>query len=343
MYEVNATTKIKKFHHLNEFQRGQIEALLKMNLPKTQIAKQIGISRSTLYLELKRGTTTQMNSDLTHCKKYFAYTGQIVYKNRRKNSRKPLKISQVEDFMNFAEEKILRDKWSPDSVCGYVKLHNLFDKTVCTNTLYRYIDLRLTKIKNIDLKQKLRRKPKKKYSHEYIKKFGDSIELRPPCINKRLDFGHWEIDLILGKRSSDEVLLTLDERMTRLRHIIRLPSKKADCVVSALKNLQLYYGDNFSKIFKSITADNGSEFADLCNSAVQIYYAHPYSAWERGTNERQNGLVRFFIPKGKPISKVSEMTIKRVENWINTIPRKIFNYRSAQELFNEQISLILAD
>ena len=189
--------------------------------------------------------------------------------------------------MNFAEEKILKEKWSPDSVCGYAKLHHLFSKIVCTNMLYRYIDLQLTKIKNINLKQKLRRKPKKKYSHEHVKKMGDSIELRPPCVNKRLEFGHWEIDLMLGTRSNDEVLLTLDERMTRFRHIIRLPSKKAACVVSALQALQLHYGDNFSKIFKSITADNGSEFADLCNSAVQIYYAHPYSAWERGTNERQ--------------------------------------------------------
>ena len=255
MYETNVIIQAKKFHHLNKFQRGQIEALLKLNLPKTQIAKQVGISRSTLYLELKRGTTIQMNSDLTFREEYFAYTGQVVYEKHRKNSRKSLKISRVGDFMNFAEEKILKEKWSPDSVCGYAKLHHLFSKIVCTNTLYRYIDLQLTKIKNINLKQKLRRKPKKKYSHEHVKKMGDPIDLRPPCVNKRLEFGHWEIDLMLGTRSNDEVLLTLDERMTRFRHIIRLPSKKVACV--------------------GITADNGSEFADLCNSAVQIYYAHP--------------------------------------------------------------------
>ena len=125
---------------------------------------------------------------------------------------------------------------------------------------------------------------------------------------------------MLGTRSNDEVLLTLDERMTRVRHIIRLPSKKAACV--------------------GITADNGSEFADLCNSAVQIYYAHPYSAWERGTNERQNGLVRFFIPKGTPISDVSDLSIKKVEHWINTIPRKIFGYLSSKELFDKQIGSV---
>ena len=105
MFETNVITQSKKFHHLNEFKRGQIEALLKLNLPKTQIAKRVGISRSTLYLELKRGTTTQMNSDLTFREEYFAYTGQVVYKKNRKNSRKSLKISQVGDFMNFAKKK----------------------------------------------------------------------------------------------------------------------------------------------------------------------------------------------------------------------------------------------
>ena len=339
MTEMNVTTKSKKFHHLNEFQRGQIEVMLKMKISKAEIARQVGISRSTLYLELKRGTVTQMNSDLTHCKKYFSDVGQRVYKNHRKNSRKPFKISQVENFMNFAEEKILQGKWSPDSVCGYAKRHNLFDKLVCTKTLYNYIELRLTKIKNIDLKQKLRRKTKRTHSHEYLKKLGDSIDLRPPCANERIEFGHWEIDLMLGSRSDEEVLLTLDERMTRFRHIIRLPGKKAEYVVAALQNLKLYYGDNFCKIFKSITADNGSEFADLSKIPSKIFFAHPYSSWERGTNERQNGLVRFFIPKGTAISKVSNLTIQRTEDWINTIPRKIFSYRSSKEFFYEQLAL----
>ncbi len=136
-----------------EFQRGKIEVLLKMKIPKAEIARQVGISRSTLYEELKRGTVTQMKSDLTYCEKYFSDVGQRVYENNRKNSRKPFKISQVEDFMNFAEEKILKEKWSPDSVCGYAIYNNLFDKPVCTKTLYNYVELGLLKrMKNIDLK-----------------------------------------------------------------------------------------------------------------------------------------------------------------------------------------------
>ena len=123
---------------------------------------------------------------------------------------------------------------------------------------------------------------------------------------------------------------------------MRLPAKKAQCVTGALKSLKQQYGDKFAQVFKSITADNGSEFADLSSIGVPIYFSHPYSSWERGTNERQNGLVRFFIPKGKPISQVSDRTIKRAEEWINKIPRKMFNYASAEELFDQEISLIYA-
>ena len=230
---------------------------------------------------------------------------------------------------------------SPDSVVGYAKKHKLFEETVCTKTLYNYIDNGLIKVKNIDLAQKVRRKPKKKYNREYLKKLGQSIELRPKSVEDREEFGHWEIDLIIGKNEADEVLLTLDERKTRKRYIMRLPSKKAQWN-EALETLKEEYGDKFNQVFKSITADNGSEFANLSEIGVPVYFAHPYSSWERGTNERQNGLVRFFTPKGKPISQVSDRTIKRAEEYINKMPRKLFNYSTSAELFEKEISLIYA-
>ena len=151
---------------------------------------------------------------------------------------------------------------------------------------------------------------------EYLKKQGESIELRPKSVEDREEFGHWKIDTVLGKIEADEVLLAFDERKTRKRYIMRLPAKKAQCVNEALETLKEEYGDKFNQVFKSITADNGSEFANLSSIGVPVYFAHPYSSWERGTNDRQNGLVRFFIPKGKPISQVSDRTIKRAEDWI---------------------------
>ena len=342
MSNTDCITKSRKFHHLTEIQRGQIEAMVKLKVSKIQIAIKVGISRSTLYEELKRGTVTQKNSDLTTREEYFAEVGQIVYEKNRQKCRKPFKISKAKEFVEYAEEKIIKEKLSPDSVAGYAKKENLFEETVCTKTLYNYIDKRLIKVKNIDLAQKVRRKPKKKYNREYLKKLGESIELRPKSVEDREEFGHWEIDTVLGKSEADEVLLTLDERKTRKRYIMRLPAKKAQCVNEALKILKEQYADKFAQVFKSITADNGSEFANLSEIGVPVYFAHPYSSWERGTNERQNGLVRFFIPKGKPISQVSDRTINRVEDWINKLPRKLFNYSSSAELFEEEISLIYA-
>ena len=336
------TTKTRKFHHITKIQRGQIQAMMRMKVPKDKIAKEVGISRATLYEELERGTVTQMNSDLTTRKEYFAEVGQRVYEENRQNCRKPLKIAEAEEFVEYAEEKILKEKWSPDSVVGYARKEKLFEVTLCTKTLYNYIDKCLTKVKNIDLAQKVRRKAKKKHNRENLKKLGESIELRPKSVEDREEFGHWEIDTVLGKSEADEVLLTLDERKTRKRYIMRLPAKKAQYVNEALKILKEQYADKFAQVFKSITADNGSEFAELSSIGVPVYFTHPYSSWERGTNERQNGLVRFFIPKGKAISQVSDRTIKRAEEWINKLPRKLFNYSSSEELFEEEISLIYA-
>ena len=336
------TTKTRKFHHITKIQRGQIQAMMRMKVPKDKIAKEVGISRATLYEELERGTVTQMNSDLTTRKEYFAEVGQRVYEENRQNCRKPLKIAEAEEFVEYAEEKILKEKWSPDSVVGYARKEKLFEVTLCTKTLYNYIDKCLTKVKNIDLAQKVRRKAKKKHNRENLKKLGESIELRPKSVEDREEFGHWEIDTVLGKSEADEVLLTLDERKTRKRYIMRLPAKKAQYVNEALKILKEQYADKFAQVFKSITADNGSEFAELSSIGVPVYFTHPYSSWERGTNERQNGLVRFFIPKGKAISQVSDRTIKRAEEWINKLPRKPFNYSSSEELFEQEISLIYA-
>ena len=110
MSDTDYTTKFRKFHHLTEIQRGQIEAMVKLKLPKVQRAIKVGISRSTFYEELKRGTVTQMNSDLTTRREYFAETGQIVYEKSRQKCRKPFKIAKAEEFVEYAEEKRISEK-----------------------------------------------------------------------------------------------------------------------------------------------------------------------------------------------------------------------------------------
>lgn len=151
MSQQHSNTKKRSFQHLTPYQRGQIQALIEQRIPKVHIAKQVGIARSTLYEELKRGTVDQMRSDLTYYKRYFADTGQLVYMRRREASRKPFKLSTAAPFLKYLEKEVLQNKFSPDSICGRAKLQNMFPVILCTKTIYNYIDLGLISIKNIDL------------------------------------------------------------------------------------------------------------------------------------------------------------------------------------------------
>ena len=151
-------------------------------------------------------------------------------------------------------------------------------------------------------------------------------------MDERQDFGHWECDLVLGSRSKDEVLLTLVERKTRCSLIRKLPNKESASVIAAFRKLKdgMFRGC-FSRVFLSITTDNGSEFSSLSEleklSHTGIYYAHPYCSSDKGTNENHNGLFRRFLPKGKKIQDYPVEHISRVECWANTLPRKILAIR----------------
>ncbi|CEI80462.1 IS30 family transposase [Oceanobacillus oncorhynchi] len=150
----------------------------------------------------------------------------------------------------------------------------------------------------MDLELKLRRSTKKKTNRKHKKLLGKSIDDRPAVVDAREEMGHWEIDTVIGYRSKDDVLLTLTERKTRHEIVRKIRAKKAPEVTRALEQL-LEESPKLQCAFKSITADNGSEFSELAEwgeeKGIDIYFAQPYSSWERGTNERHNGLIRRFI------------------------------------------------
>ena len=189
--------------------------MLHQGTPKTQIAKEIGISRSTLYNELKRGTVEQIDTNLKKYRKYFWDAWQRVYEENRVNSRPPMKLMYAYEFVRYAERQILENKLSPDAICGEAKQTGCFETIVSTKTLYNYIDKRLLKVKNIDLLLKVKRKHGTDRSNQNKGILVTSIEERPAEINDRTTFGHWEIDTIVGKKESSSVLLSLDERLTR--------------------------------------------------------------------------------------------------------------------------------
>lgn len=177
------------------------------------------------------------------------------------------------------------------------------------------------------------------------KKLGRSIEDRPKEIESREEFGHWECDLVLGsKPRDDQVLLTFAERKSREFLIVPIADKTAACVMAAMKQMQEVYSEHFSEVFKTITTDNGSEFADLAElekmADILIYYAYPYTSCDKGTVERHNGLIRRFIPKGKRIDDFKSQQIANVEIWCNCLPRKILGYRTPDEIFEEELDRI---
>jgi IS30 family transposase len=334
-------TEKRSFTHLTEFDRGQIQALRKQGKTLQEIANEIGCHKSTISREIKRGSVIQRRSDLTEHTVYFPDTGQAVYKKNRSRCGAKYKLANVSEFIRFAVKKMQKDHWSPDAICGYVKAQGLFENAiVCTKTLYRYIDLGLLPVKNIDLPLKVSRKTKSKRIRQHKKVLGASIEQRPAHIDDREEFGHWEVDTVLGSRAKGAVLLTLTERKTRHEHILKIDQKTAECVKQAFQTLKRSYGSTFSKVFKTVTADNGSEFSELShalNPDQQVYYTHPYTSSERGTNERHNGLIRRFIPKGKSIDDIDESVIAYVENWCNTLPRKLLGYRSPNDVYHEEL------
>lgn len=346
MANSNCNTGTRKFEHLNSYERGIICALLNEGKSIRYIARQLGREPSTISREIKRGTALQLKSNLETYEAYFPETGQAVYQKNRQNCGRKCKLIQAEAFINFAEEKILKDKWSPDTVVGSCKNDPKWDgKTiVCTKTLYNYIDKGLLGVKNIDLQLKTRLKSRKSRKKKNKRILGESIDQRPEDVQRRETFGNWEIDTVVGKRTSEPVIMTLIERKTRMELIFLLDGKNSEAVNSCIESLKKQYGDWFSKIFCSITADNGSEFSELSNIlnkyGSQAYFAHPYSSWERGTNERHNGIIRRFIPKGKSLKDIHLSVIKRIQDWMNTLPRRILDYMTPEACFNSELSTL---
>lgn len=341
IYDIISKPKNKR---LIKEDRVIIQYMLKDKKSQSTIAKELGVNRSTISREVIKGTVDQRTTTGKFIKVYLAdYAQTVTDNNKAKVGRKP-KFFQCMKFLEDADKLMLEEKFSPDAVAGPAgkAALGLYPKEnmVCTRTLYNYITLGLLRTKDTDLLQKVNRKPKRKHSKKNKKILGTSIDERPAEINDRETFGHWEIDCVLLKREKGEVLLTLVERVSRQSIIRLMEGKTAACVSQAMAKLRTEYGWTFDSVFKSITADNGSEFAELTptfsDTPTQVYFAHPYSSWERGTNERNNGMIRRFIPKGFDPAKVTKALVQKVEIWLNNYPRKILGYATSFDIFSEE-------
>lgn len=345
MDQLNSTTQHQKGKHLSFEERVIIQTRLNDKLSPNQIAAEIGCSPNTVRNEIKRGTISLYNGKV---QRYKADEGERVYKANRENSCRRCEYLNKLDFIVYVEDRFFNDGISIDACVGEALVKKYFprEQMLCTKTIYNYIDKGLMKIRNHNLPEKISRKPKHERVHKNKKVLGRSIEERPD-IDDKLEFGHWEADLVIGqKNKSDEALLTLLERHTRKYMLVKIAGKAASAVMEGFAKVKDYFGSKFSDVFKTVTTDNGSEFADLSKleeiSETLVYYAHPYSSWEKGSNERHNRLVRRFIAKGKRISDYDLDAIARIEDWCNNLPRKILGYKTPDELFEAKLDEIYA-
>jgi len=333
-HQKKCTTKTKENQHLTYEDRQKIEYDYNNGTNPAEIAVKLRegkFHRTTIEREIKLGLYehTDFNSK-THdgiVLKYSADIAQSVRDFRSSGKGPGLKIDEFPEQAKELE-KLIKSGYSP--YAAIVKL----GLDISVKTIYNYLDKNIFEtISNDDLLCKKHDKKRgyhkvERKAHNNLK--GKSISERPLAANSRLESGHWEIDLVVGKKGTKPVLLTLDDRKSRLKLAIKLPNKEKNSVLEALKRLRKKYK------FKTITADNGPEFLgweDIEKRLdTKVFYAHPYSSWERGTNEVGNKFIRRFFPKGTDFSRVSQKRIDKVMDFINNYPRKILDGMSANEV-----------
>lgn len=340
---------MRTFRQLKFTDRLKLDSMLKAGYPKTEIARALHVDRSTIYNELKRGQYQHLNKDWTQEMRYSPDIAQERCEANLKIRGTALKIGNDIEYANYLEDKIVDEGYSPEAVLGQLKvMGSPFKTTICKKTLYNYIDkgifLRLT---NKDLPVKGKRKRKyHKIRRQARASAGKSIELRDKSILSREEFGHWEMDSVIGARGrSKNALLVLTERKTRQEIIFKVSNHSAEEVVRHLDFLEAKWGGLFKQVFKTITVDNGNEFSMASElekgGRTKVYYCHAYCSSERGSNENNNRMIRRKIPKGLNFDSYTDEDIQAVEEWINNYPRGIFNYHSAKELFTAEIDSLI--
>ena len=334
--------KKQHYQHLSIVEREEISRRLACGERVSAIARHLGRARSTISREVQR------NSGKSGYRAYSAERqAHRTASSRRQRKRRLFKEKKLRQYV-FAG---LRKRWSPEEIVARLKKEYPNDMTmrISHEAIYQYIyvlprgSLKETLVKALRQERKGRRGKRKRSPEEEKRgKIADmlSIEERPKEVADRTIPGHWEGDLILGKYKRT-ALGTLVERTTRKTILVPLGKHKdAESVRKA-------YAKELSKLpkelTKSLTYDQGKEMSQhkqfTIDTGIQVYFAHPASPWERGTNENTNGLLRQYFPKGTEFDTIPTREIKRVERELNDRPRKALDWYKPDEIFNKLVAL----
>jgi transposase, IS30 family len=326
----------KKYVRLSYSERVKIQTLLEENRSRIYIAQALNRNRSTISRELSKWIKKPND-------KYEAYLAHFFAEDDKFNKRNLDKISTHNCLKMYVYRNLLRRN-SPEQIAGRIKLD--YPNNLIMRISYEAIYTHIYNFRHGKMRRKLisllhysksKRKSRKgaKTNRQRIKE-ANSIEDRPIHIEDRKEVGHWEGDLIIGPKQSSAIG-TLVERKTRFVYIVKLKNRKSETVTKAFKK-SINRLD--TKLRKTLTYDNGMEMANhkwfTKHTGAVVYFAHPYSSWERGSNENTNGLIRRYFPKNTDFNKLSENQLKEVENMLNNRPRKILGYYTANEKMNEE-------
>lgn len=322
-----------------------------------ELSKLIGTSLSNLYEIIKDGLITTWDYDL---RERIEFSSTVAFNKRNKKSieSNSSKREKARPFIKLIIEE-LKSPYNINSVDEIIHdfKRNRMDEiegltTICTSTFYNFVNH--DKIDDFDinlLPLKPHRKQKNNMNNNESKRKRDkinSIENRPFPPDNREVFGHWEGDTVVGssKIENSGACFTLVERKTRFQIVIKMKDRKSDSVLKAVKQIKFLYPElkdyQLEDIFKSITFDNGVEFAKWKQIEkylhTTIYFAHPYSSYERGSNENGNKLLRLFLPKSCDMKLYTNSYVMNANELINTKIRKILGYKSSLELFSYELT-----
>jgi len=306
----------------------------------SHLARELGVHRTTISREFERGKVVNKDSEL---REYYTYSAEVAKQDRMvKASNKGPRQKMTNHIAKALREYIIEKKFSPYAALEMLKRKGEFSYLPCPRTVYYAIDEGQIGIRREDLpyKPKAKKVRSKGSRMAYRNPKGRPISERPEAANLREEFGHWEIDLLMGGRgTSNAALLVMTDRYSRMELMKKISAATQAAVATGLNRLEKEYPQIFKHI-KTITCDNGGEFLDhqtLEQSAnkkgkrCEIYYARAYCASDRGSNENANRIIRRFIPKGADISKYTNKQIRKIQDWINALPRQILNGLNAHE------------
>lgn len=319
-----------KYCQLTELQRVMLGLMLRKGFPKSRIAANLGVHRSTIYREIKRNSWKSINGEVH----YTAMNAQKKYIARRG------RLSRlICDFVlrHYVEDK-LNQGWSPWQIEGRLKISDIGIRPISHETIYRYI------YSDYSIRNKFYKKLRRKHFHRVKKgsrksRFPKEMKIsnRPQEIASRESFGHWEADLMIFKRGVKSNLITLRERKTRFIIAIKNEDKTASgTAINIVRGVQ-----RFKNHIKSITFDQGSEFMQYpwisdCLGA-EVYFCDPASPYQKGCVENGNGVIRVEFPRSINLDETNGRDVKLTIEEINNRPMKCLSYQTPLEAFKEQV------